>query len=78
LFSKTARIRANCANREFDNARLLPSLSFVVAIGAASSQGYYDRVYRGASPDPTDNRYDARPELTGRRCRARPASPQSG
>ncbi|MFZ0113605.1 MAG: hypothetical protein WAL15_04550 [Xanthobacteraceae bacterium] len=42
------------------------SLLVVVAIGAASAQGYYDRVYRGASPDPTDNRYDARPELDGR------------
>jgi hypothetical protein len=41
------------------------SLLVVVAIGAASAQGYYDRVYRGASPDPTDNRYDARPELDG-------------
>lgn len=28
---------------------------------AAPGQGYYDRLYRGVSPDPTDNRYDARP-----------------
>ena len=42
------------------------SLLVVVAAGAASAQGYYDRVYRGASPDPTDNRYDARPSQDGR------------
>ena len=41
------------------------SLLVVVAIGAASAQGYYDRVYRGASPDPTDNRYDAGRSWTG-------------
>jgi hypothetical protein len=28
---------------------------------SAPSQGYYDRLYRGVSPDPTDNRYDAQP-----------------
>jgi hypothetical protein len=47
---------------------MLLGLSFLVLIaaGAASGQGYYDRVYRGASPDPTDNRYDARPSQDGR------------
>jgi hypothetical protein len=49
---------------------VLLSLGLLVAIvaGAASvsAQGYYDRVYRGASPDPTDNRYDARPSQDGR------------
>jgi hypothetical protein len=39
----------------------------IVAIPAlAPGQGYYDRLYRGASPDPTDNRYDARPSQDGR------------
>jgi len=33
---------------------------------ASSCSVYYDRVYRGASPDPSDNRYDARPSLDGR------------
>jgi hypothetical protein len=26
----------------------------------ASAQGYFDRVYRGASPDPSDQRFDGR------------------
>jgi hypothetical protein len=49
---------------------LLMSLSLLVVIAAAAApacaQGYYDRLYRGASPDPTDNRYDARPSQDGR------------
>jgi hypothetical protein len=41
----------------------------VVIAGAAApacAQGYYDRLYRGASPDPTDNRYDAGASQDGR------------
>ena len=49
------------------------SLLVVVAAGAASAHGYYDRVYRGASPDPSDNRYDARPSQDGREVAERAA-----
>jgi len=44
---------------------ILLGLGVLIAIAAipapAPGQGYYDRLYRGVSPDPTDNRYDARP-----------------
>ena len=44
---------------------VLLGLGVLIAIAAipapAPGQGYYDRLYRGVSPDPTDNRYDARP-----------------
>jgi hypothetical protein len=44
-------------------------LGVLIAIAAipapAPGQGYYDRLYRGVSPDPTDNRYDARPSDGG-------------
>ena len=49
---------------------VLLGLGVLVAIAAISAsargQGYYDRLYRGVSPDPTDNRYDARPSDDGR------------
>ena len=44
---------------------VLLGLGVLIAIAAipapAPGQGYYDRLYRGVSPDPTDNRYDAQP-----------------
>jgi hypothetical protein len=44
---------------------ILLGLGVLIAIAAipalAPGQGYYDRLYRGVSPDPTDNRYDAQP-----------------
>jgi hypothetical protein len=40
---------------------ILGALAVTAALAApASAQGYFDRVYRGASPDPTDQRFDGR------------------
>ena len=55
------------------------SLLVVAAAGAASAQGYYDRVYRGAKSG-SDRQSLRRPAGAGRarRCRARgQSSPQS-
>ena len=52
---------------------ILLGLGVLIAIAAipapAPGQGYYDRLYRGVSPDPTDNRYDARPSDDARAFR---------
>jgi hypothetical protein len=56
---------------------ILLGLGVLIAIAAipapAPGQGHYDRLYRGVSPDPTDNRYDARPSDDARAEAARRA-----